>query len=681
MFRVLFILFSMKLCFVLQSQEPEVDLIENNIQNTESEFENENIIEDLQNLSLNPVNVNDSLTDYSGLIQYSIISPLQAKNISDYTSRYGAFITKNELIAVPGLSLENVQNLMPYITVNEVKIEPPTLLEQFRWSRKNLFMRSQFLLEEQKGFIEDSTGTKKYLGNRPKIYLKYRQQFQDILSIGFQADKDPGEEFFSGNNKSGFDFYSAHFAFRPKSRLLNQIIVGDYEIKIGQGLIQWNGFSLGKGSNATNVFLKSPVQRPYTSSNEYNFLRGVSTELQLTKNISANIWLSQKNIDGNREIIDTLNPEGQLSSIQISGLHRTLSEIENKNTSSEFLAGTNLAFENDWLKLGFTAQHSKLSDSVSYRNQPYQKFFPTGKIFQNLGLHYSAIRKNFYFFGEAAVNQDFAFATIHGLQHFFGSGVKGTLVYRNYAKNYRNFYASAMGENTSTNNEEGVYFGLEYSPVKNVTFETYADFFRFPWKKFRVSKPSNGNEFFLRTIYQPRDEIQLELRSRLETKEIDISGNTLPQKLLTEQKRYNNRLELRFRPTEFWYFKSRFGHSFYETSADKEHGYLLFQDAIYEIPSKKAKFYTRLALFHTPSYNSRLYAYENDLLYSFSVPAYYGKGVRYYAMASLEPFGRLKFWLKASQTAFSDRETISSGNNEIAGNTRTDLKFQLQWKF
>ena len=172
----------------------------------------------------------------------------------------------------------------------------------------------------------------------------------------------------------------------------------------------------------------------------------------------------------------------------------------------------------------------------------------------------------------------------------------------------------------------------------------------------------------------------MEFRTRLEQKQIDVSGNLYPSKILTNQKRYSSRLELRYRPNELLYFKSRIGHSFFEAE-EKEHGILLFQDLIYQFPSTDVKLYGRFANFNTDSFDSRVYAYENDLLYNFSVPAFYGKGSRWYAMVSYAPIRNIKFWVKGSQTIFSDREQISSGNTAIDGNTRTDLKLQLQWSF
>ncbi len=88
----------------------------------------------------------------------------------------------------------------------------------------------------------------------------------------------------------------------------------------------------------------------------------------------------------------------------------------------------------------------------------------------------------------------------------------------------------------------------------------------------------------------------------------------------------------------------------------------------------------RFAWFNTPSYSTRIYAYENDLLYTFSIPAYYGKGFRLYLNVTYKINPKIDVWMKVANTSWNDRETISSGYNEISGNQKTEVKFELRLK-
>ena len=57
-------------------------------------------------------------------------------------------------------------------------------------------------------------------------------------------------------------------------------------------------------------------------------------------------------------------------------------------------------------------------------------------------------------------------------------------------------------------------------------------------------------------------------------------------------------------------------------------------------------FWLRYAVFRTDDYDSRIYTWENDLLYTFSIPALYGSGSRFYIMAAWKITGRAELRFK-----------------------------------
>ena len=59
------------------------------------------------------------------------------------------------------------------------------------------------------------------------------------------AEKDPGEAFFRHSNKQGFDYTNAFANFRLGHKD-SRIYVGGYHVRFGQGLVAWQGFSMGK---------------------------------------------------------------------------------------------------------------------------------------------------------------------------------------------------------------------------------------------------------------------------------------------------------------------------------------------------------------------------------------------------------------------------------------------------
>ena len=110
--------------------------------------------------------------------------------------------------------------------------------------------------------------------------------------------------------------------------------------------------------------------------------------------------------------------------------------------------------------------------------------------------------------------------------------------------------------------------------------------------------------------------------------------------------------------------------------AAPEQGFLTYADIIYKPLRKPYSGNIRLQYFETDSYNSRMYAYENDVLYSFSIPVFYDKGYRYYLNMNYDITRRLSVWIRLAQTVYPDKNVTGSGLDEIAGNKKTEIKVQ-----
>ncbi len=108
---------------------------------------------------------------------------------------------------------------------------------------------------------------------------------------------------------------------------------------------------------------------------------------------------------------------------------------------------------------------------------------------------------------------------------------------------------------------------------------------------------------------------------------------------------------------------------------------MIYQDIIYKPKNIPFSATMRYALFDTDDYDSRIYAFENDLLYEFSIPAFSNRGFRTYANLRYRVNRYLTAEFRVSKTYFNNRETVGSGLQEIDGNQRTDVKAQLRFKF
>ena len=113
-------------------------------------------------------------------------------------------------------------------------------------------------------------------------------------------------------------------------------------------------------------------------------------------------------------------------------------------------------------------------------------------------------------------------------------------------------------------------------------------------------------------------------------------------------------------------------------SREKERGILITQDVAYKPKSMPFRFTLRYALFNTDSYDTRIYSYENNALYVFSVPAYYFEGSRCYLLARYSFTRSIDLWVKYGFFLYNNRDVIGSGAEEIQGDRKSDLTIQLR---
>jgi hypothetical protein len=64
----------------------------------------------------------------------------------------------------------------------------------------------------------------------------------------------------------------------------------------------------------------------------------------------------------------------------------------------------------------------------------------------------------------------------------------------------------------------------------------------------------------------------------------------------------------------------------------RSRGFSLFQEITCSFRHLPVTIWARYCIFNTHDWSSRIYTYENDLLYSYSIPALYGEGSRSYIM-------------------------------------------------
>ncbi|MPN49803.1 hypothetical protein SDC9_197425 [bioreactor metagenome] len=110
------------------------------------------------------------------------------------------------------------------------------------------------------------------------------------------------------------------------------------------------------------------------------------------------------------------------------------------------------------------------------------------------------------------------------------------------------------------------------------------------------------------------------------------------------------------------------------------YGYHLSAETIFKTARGKFDASLRFAYFNAPLWDSRIYVYERDMLYNFSVPFYYGKGLRCYLNLHIIPVRRWNIWFRFAATRYLDRDKISEGTGLISGPLKSKAKIQLRFR-
>ena len=521
------------------------------------------------------------------------------------------------------------------------------------------------------------------------MYARYRFRYRQNVSFGITAEKDEGEEFFKGSQKNGFDYYSAHLFLRDIGRL-KAVAIGDYQAQFGQGLTFWNGLAFSSKSSFTmNVKRNAVGLSPYTSVNENLYLRGGAATIELVKNVELTGFFSRKAIDGNVSALPTQNDsigtqiqEVTFSSFQEDGFHRTNTELRKSNGINEQIIGGHARYKRSNFSIGATAANVLYDAFLQPNTQPYSQFNFRGKTNTTAGVDWNYLYRNFTWFGEVSTSSNGGKAMNTGVLVSLDKRVSMSLLYRNYGRDYHGLYSVAFSEGGSPWNEHGLFTGLEIRPNRHWTFNAYFDQFSFPWLRYLTDAPNSGFDWLAQLNWKPSRGVEIYIRARHQERAKNTAFDVDGIDNLVSVDQTNYRFNATYKVSPSISLRTRVETvDFQRGSSPLEHGFLLYQDIVHRPLSSPFETTFRIALFESGSYNARLYAYENDLVGVFSIPPYYGRGIRAYAMFRVTPLRRMDIWVRYGAWIYQDQTSSSSGLQEIAGNTRSDLKIQLRYKF
>ena len=632
--------------------------------------------------SKNKMNLNNP--DYQALMSIFRLSDYQVYHLKRYLSEQGKMLSIYELRLIEGMDSTTIARILPFVEVLPIqKQEKLKFSNVFKYGKHRILMRYGQVLEQQQGYspaskeVLEKNPNARYLGSPQAVLLKYNFNYKNKIRFGFTADKDAGEEFFKGSNKWGFDFYSFH-VFLNNMGIFKRIALGDYKLSFGQGLVMNMGFSMRKPENSIEIAKNPTGLSPYTSSNEYNFLRGIATTLDC-KVLEATVFYSYRKLDAS--LSDTIDGDIFIESLSEIGYHRTPGELEKKNVSGQHLAGIHLERSFRIAQIGATAVYTRF-DSPLNRNLSFYNMYEFNQQDNiNASIDYRFLVKKVSFFGEMAMSENLAIAAVNGASFLIHSRFSLSVLHRYYAKNYQALYANAFGEASTNAGEQGFFVGCQTILSQQFVLQTHFDYFRFNWLKYRIDAPADGYETQIKLNYTPNQQFFAYFRFKYKSKAINYATDYYNE--ITQNHRQSYRLHFVYYPLNQLILKSRIEIVNFKPSekANFNQGYMIYQDVQWTMQKVPIVWTARFALFDAYSYDELIYTYEDDVLYYFSSPSFYNKGSRIYLMGKVSITSHIDIWAKIAHTFYRNKYGIGSGLTYIDGNKKTEIRLQMLLKF
>ncbi len=633
----------------------------------------EQLAQFLEDLAANPININSS--GLSTLLQVPGINLKIARAIQEYRKKK-PFEQKEELLKVSGIGKVSFQRMAPYLTIGGTgeRFKNMYLRPQYWLANQKLdvFSRYQQNLQTREGYIRpDSLGG--YLGNPVKYYQRIRFM-ANHLSVNLTQEKDAGEPM---NGVTDFDFTSAHLALTNVGKL-KDLVVGDYSLSFGQGLVLWSGGTFGKGREVIGTISKNERGvKPYTSAQETNFFRGAAATYG--EKVELTVFYSNRPRTASVITGDTTRFPSS------SGFHRTQNERARKNNIEQMTAGARVRADTRFGLFGLSGYFNRFSSYVAKGNALYNQFDFEGRENAVFGADYRGLIGNAFVFGELARSQNGGLGAVAGMEAPIAENTELALSYRHYQRDFQSFLGSGFGERSSApQNEEGFYAGLRHRLTPKIMLSGYFDQYVFASPRFGTTQATSGFDMLglAEVDFNRNLNVYVLLRNEIQDEEyVLINEAGTEELLLGKEKRASIRTNFEYWVSKHVRLRSRVEFVRHKAAGEPwETGFLIYQD-VRIIPFSVLRVDARVTLFDTDSFATRVYQFESDLLYVMSNKALFDEGQRAYVAIKYAPVRYLDIWFKYGITIFEQTQVIGSGLSEIKGDVRNSAGLQIRLQF
>lgn len=315
----------------------------------------------------------------------------------------------------------------------------------------------------------------------------------------------------------------------------------------------------------------------------------------------------------------------QFSWAEVSALY----SLQHSDSAWHHVLGVNATGRWKRLKVGVTAIENLYSDTTH------------AQAVAGINARYNWGRVDLWGEMAAAQGSRWGWGTIVGVNITPISDLYLMALYRYYSPSFDNPYAYAFSEKSRLQDESGFYLGAEFRSVPQWRFACYADVFR------------GGYDAMLHAEYLPSQPYDMLWRLRA--------------RRISERNTYSMRYRFIYRLPN-WRFRTQADANMVRKDGCS-YGVSILQDIEFHPSSLPLVLQLRLQAFDARQWNNRIYIYENDVLYAYSIPFVYGLGGRFWLNMRYRISDCLSVYLRLSETVYQSAWAVEHDKK----NTRTDL--------
>ncbi len=644
--KVFFIIILLKISVLSQTVSGlKLDEIINYFVRLSSEEEESSQLYDyFENIHEHPIDLNSA--DYSELSRLPILDYYSIGKIIEYRKRRKKFNSVEELYQC-GIRKEVAEMVIPFVTVES---KSANVKVNYGSIKTRSYGIANYPLVNEPDF----------LGNEYKVNNRVKYNYHNMIYVNALTDKDAGE-------KSLADFYSYNLYYRGKG-IVRKIILGSYIVEFGQGLAIWGPYSFSKSADAVGSVVKNPHGvTPYSSSGENRFLYGAAAEFAWNNFTLTSFYSSRKS----SAVVDSLG----FTALNMSGLFRTQKELRGKDNLKINTVGAIAGYRNSGKNFQVKFLYLRNSFSLPFYSKLFPDKFTRDEI--SFGGFFKYRLKLIQITGEISFTNGAA-AQNYSAQIFVSRNVNVITGARYYHADYFSLFSNGFGERKNTNNELGIYNGIRIT-THSGKLNFYYDFNKTLFRTSTEPFPVKRNDFLI-DYYSPRFlSSRIRLRYHREEKEHYLALENYATKSLTQIVTEKFRFALYYRLGSTLRLSSEMNVSSFKDVEKRETGYAITEEIRSE-PFNNLIVYGRIAYFDTPSFDSRIYLYENDINGVFNMGMLYGKGVSEYLLIKYEIFHSVYVSAKYSEVHKVDWNFDPTLNNNRS-NTKRRIAVEVGTKF